>query len=235
MADAELARLVSASLSLLGLGLVMGFSPTLYGLTLHFLTRSGSASRDVLWLSAGIAAGASVLFTAFRAFDPETLTDALRGDVEELFVRRGVDLTAGVLFLVLAGIIFVRSRKPAKPSPPAHRLRADGPRRIFLLGFANTVIGVSGIATMYVTGRVVTGATESLLLRLALYGVFLITLLGPYVLAAWAWQRFPRVSAKITAGYDWLLHRDLRPLFAIGALAAGLTFVGLGVWGHGDR
>lgn len=232
MADADLARLVSASLSLLGLGLVMGFSPTLYGLTLHFLTRSEKASRDVYWLAAGIAAGASVLFIAFRAFDPETLTDALRGDVEELLVRRGVDLTAGVLFLVLASIIFVRSRKPSKPSPPAHRLRADEPRRIVLLGFANTVIGVSGIATMYVTGRVVTGASDSLLFRLALYGLFLTALIGPYVLAACAWQRFPRVSAKITAGYDWLLRRDLRPLFAIGALGAGLTFAALGVLGR---
>lgn len=232
MAEAELVPILSAGLSLLGLGLVMGFSPTLYGLALHLLTRSSNPGREIRWLTAGIAVGATILFLVFRAFDPETLTTALRGHVEELLVRRSIDLTAGTIFLLLAVIVFLRSRTPRRSKPEIQETPGQHPGRTFLLGLANTVIGVSGVATMYVTGRVVTAPSDDLLIRLMLYGVFLVTLTGPYLVASWAWRRFPRVAGDITDGYSWLMARDLRPVFAVGLLIAGLIFIGLGIWGH---
>lgn len=234
VADGELVRILSGSVSLLGLGLVMGFSPTLYGLALHLLTRSSNPGREVRWLTAGIAAGASTLFLVFRAFDPDTLTAALRGHVEELLVRRGIDLAAGVIFLLLAVVVFTRSRTPRQSTPHIRQASGPHPRRMFVLGLANTVIGISGVATMYVTGRVVTGSSDDLVIRLMLYGVFLIALTGPYLAASWAWGRFPRAAGSITRGYAWLVARDLRPVFAVGSLIAGLVFLGLGIWGHGS-
>ncbi|WOF21793.1 hypothetical protein N8K70_10385 [Microbacterium betulae] len=234
MAEGEFVRVVSASLSLLGLGLVMGFSPTLYGVALHLLTRSRSPGREIRWLTAGIAAGASILFFVFRVFDPDTLAAALRGHVEELLIRRGVDLAAGSVFVLLAVVVFSRARTPRRSTPGIREAPGGHPRRMLLLGLANTVIGVSGVATMYVTGRVVTGASDDLLVRALLYGVFLVTLTGPYLAASWAWRRFPALAGRVTRGYTWLAARDLRPAFAAGSLIAGLVFLGLGVWGHGS-
>lgn len=235
MVGVEVAQILSASLSLIGLGLVMGFSPTLYGLALHILTHSSQARREIRWLTAGIAVGASALFLIFRVVDPETLAAGLRGHVDELLVRRSVDIAAGSVLVVLALIVFLRSRTPRRPIRPVRPTPGDHPRRMFALGLANTVIGVSGAATMYVAGRLVTGASDDLFLRLTLYAVFLVALVGPYVAASWAWGRFPEISTAITRGHSRLMARDLRPVFAVGVLIAGLVFLGLGIWGHGTR
>lgn len=103
---------------------------------------------------------------------------------------------------------------------------------MFLAGLVNAVIGVSGIATMYVTGRVISGISHDLVVRLSAYGVFLITLVGPYLTIAWAWRTFPAFADRVTRAYAWIVRQDLRRLLAIGLLAGGLAFIASGVWSH---
>lgn len=233
MGETDLVHAVSSVVSLLGLGLVMGFSPTLYGLLVHLLTRSAQARRSILYMACGLAVGATALVLLFRVVDPETLTTALRGRVDELLVRRGVDLGAGALFVIGGATVGWQARRPGRAASPVPApTRESHPRRMFLAGLSNALIGVSGIATMYVTGRVITGISHDVIVRLGAYGIFLVALVGPYLAIVWAWQAFPAFARQITRSYGWIARQDLRPVLAAGLLVAGLAFMALGIWGH---
>lgn len=220
-------RLIGAGASLLGLGLVMGFSPSLYTVVLHLLTHEKRAATLIRWLVLGAALGATVLLFAFRAVDPSVIAADLRARTEEFLVRRSVDWVAGGVFLVLGLVQWRRARRP--PSPPrAPRAEDARPGAMVGIGFLNTMIGFSGPVTMYITGRVIRGASPHLLLDLPLYAVFLVGLAGPYLLAAWAWSAFPRGADAVQRGAAWMARQDIRPWTAVGLFLAGAVFLALG-------
>lgn len=231
----DLIALLSAGITLLGLGFVMGFSPTLYAVVFRLLTHASAPARMIRWMTAGLALGATFLVLLFRVVDPDTLTTLLEDRTKTLLVRRSVDLTAGAL-LLLAGVAqAVRSRRPAKPKKAPSKDQIESPRRMLLVGLANSVIGVSGLATMYMTGRVIRAASTEILLELLLYAVFLTAVVGPYLVVAWAWSAFPRAADRVTDAAAWIARQDLRGAGAVALVLAGLLFLGLGVWGHDVR
>jgi hypothetical protein len=227
----ELARGLGALVSVVLLGLTYGFSPPLYGVTLHLMARGGSPRRSIVFMTLGMAISATVLLLAFRTFDPTTIADQLRGQVERLLVQSVVDLVAGGL-LVIGGLVMfwiARHPRPASESTPAHeRARDEHPQAMIGVGFANTAIGFVPPVTMYVTGRVIGGATSHISLQLVLYAVFLFFVVGPYLGAGYVWRRAPRLAAKMTRAYARVAKRDLRPLIAWGMLIAGAVFLILG-------
>lgn len=224
----------SAAISLLGLGLVMGTSPTLYAIVVRLLTTSRRPDTAIRWIALGVAIGTTVLLLAFRVVDPETLTAMITDRTEKLLVSRGVDLVAGLVLLALGlreASRLRRLRRPPKPKAPPTDLR---PRRLILTGMANAMIGVSSMATMYVTGRLIASASHDLLIQLLLYAIFLVAVVGPYLLLARSWVRFPAMAHRITRVFDRLTTMDTRPLLTGGLLLAGLVFLALGVLGHGS-
>ena len=66
------------------------------------------------------------------------------------------------------------------------------------------------------------------------YLTFIPTLVGPYLILAWSWNRWPRMAASITRVYDLVVHRDYHRLVIIGLVAGGVLFLGLGIKGFVD-
>lgn len=232
----SLPALLGATASLLGLGLVMGTSPTLYAIVVRLLSTSKRPAPSVRWMLVGVAAATTLLLLVFRVVDPDTLTAFLRDRTEKLLVNAGVDLLAGLVFLILGLRELRRLRLPRTPRRPRaasgveHETR---PWRLVLVGAANTLIGVSGMATMYVTGRVITGASHDVAIQGVLFLLFLVMVLGPYLLLTWAWGRYPAFARAITRLLERLHAMDTRPLLAVGLLLGAVVFLALGIWGHG--
>ncbi|WP_162940323.1 hypothetical protein [Gryllotalpicola protaetiae] len=226
----ELARLLGALVSLVLLGLTYGFSPPLYGVTLHLLARGGSPRRPIVFLTIGMALSATVLLLAFRTFDPTTLAQALSGQVARLLVQAVVDFIAGAV-LIIGGLVFAWfARRPRRPHVPAEvHVREQHPQAMIGVGFANTAIGVWPPVTMYVTGRVISGATPHLTLQVVGFAVFIAAVVGPYLAAGYVWRRMPGVATRVNRSYARLLKRDLRPLVTWGLLIAGGVFLVLGI------
>lgn len=101
----EIAAVVAATPMLLGLGLVVGFSPTLYGVSLRVLTRASRPEPPIAALAAGLAVGSTVMLLVFRTVDPNTWIDAARSDIEAVLIRRAVDLVAAVVFLIAGAVV----------------------------------------------------------------------------------------------------------------------------------
>ena len=230
MLDGDLIRLAGATLSLLGLGVVMGVSPTLIAVTLRVLTEIQQPNRPIGFMLAGLTAGSTALLLVLQIVDPRSFEALLKHDVEGVLVRRSVDLLAGALFLVASVPMWVRARAPRKPRAPKPPPTGN-PWEMVLIGALNAVVSVSGIATMYLTARLIRGASDADLIRAIGYVIFVVALVSPYVLLAWVWERFPRVSRRLSAFFGRLAAADLRPAEAALTSLVGLIFLGLGTAG----
>ena len=73
----------------------MGFSPTLYGFSLHALA-AGRAGA-VRWMSIGLLAASTLLVVLFQFVDPQNLMRVLKGRIDAFLLTRWVDLGAAVL------------------------------------------------------------------------------------------------------------------------------------------
>lgn len=220
----EIGSLVLAGGVMVVLGLVMQFSPILYGVTLYQLNTHERPWRYVKYLAGGLGSGALVLLLAFRTFNPDELLEYVRGGVHALLVQRWVDLGVGVLF-VLAGLVeLLRSLRPYRPPEPAVEQEARTPTGLFAFGLVSAGLSTNRILVTYATGRIVARATALLPLQLALYLLFVGTMVAPYLLSSWAWGRFPRVSHRIQEGFDALIAWDSRRYVAAALVGIGAGF-----------
>ena len=138
-------------------------------------------------------------------------------------------LTAGVLLAVLAGVEVFRWRtRPRRIRTTPERQEVDSSRRMATLGFLNTVVGVSGPATMYIAGRLITGLSHHLAVQVVLFAVFLVAVVGPYWVITWAWEKVPGLSRTVERATGWVASQDPRPLLALGLAVAAVVFLVLG-------
>lgn len=231
MIEGELLRLAGTAVSVVGLGVVMGLSPTLVALTLRVLTAVSHAYRALAFMLLGLTIGASLILLILQFIDPRTFESVVSGEVERLLLRRGIDLFAGALFVIAAVIMGVRARMPPRAKRPRKQLRGT-PWEMTALGLTNTLVGFSGFATMYAVARVIRAAGEDIALRGLAYLLFVAAMVAPYVLLAWAWRRFPTESARVKRIFSRLAEVDIRPWAAVLTLVLGLAFVAMGIWGE---
>lgn len=228
----DLARWVVALSTLVGFGLTMGLNPALYGATADMLARNMHVAARMSWMVAGLATGATALFALLQTFDPTNLVIAIRGDVDAALLSRVVDFVVGAIFLAIAALIaWWVFRVPTRPIRPAWARAENAPAiTYFPLGLSCAVIGFTTLPIMYMTGRVTAGLTSHLGLRLTAYAVFLVALVGPFLVLAWIWSRFPTISRHVTEFYARITHGDYRWASVALLGVAGLVFIGLGLF-----
>ncbi len=179
----------------------------------------------------GLILGATVILLALQVIDPHTLETLVSRDIEKVLVRHSVDLAAGALFLT-AGIIMAvrradlrnRRGRTGKPTGKAGAM--------VLIGISNTVISFSDFATMYMVARIVRAVSEDIIIRGIVYLVFIAAMIAPYVLLTWAWNRFPKVSAKLSAFFTRIANANLRPWATALTPLAAVIFLAMGIWGE---
>jgi hypothetical protein len=231
----ELAKWVVALSTLVGFGLTMGFNPALYGATADMLARNKQVAARMGWMVAGLVTGATVLFALFQSFNPTALVAVLQGDVDRALLSRAVDIVVGSVFVIAAAVLAAWAlRVPTRPGRPQRVHAPDAPSiTYFPLGLSCAIVGFTTLPIMYMTGRITTGLTDDIALRLAAYAVFLLALVGPFLALAWLWSRFPGVSGRVSSLYARAMHTDFRWASAAILAAGGLVFIGLGVFaGH---
>lgn len=228
----DIARWIVALTTLIGFGLTLGLNPALYGATADMLARNLRVAAKMSWMVAGLATGATILFVLLQTFDPTNLVTAIRGDVDTALLSRTVDLVAGAVFLLAAAAVAWWSwRIPTRSVAPLRAPKGAGRSwSYFPLGLSCSIVGFTTLPIMYMTGRVTASLSSHVAPRIAAYIVFLIALAAPFVLLAWVWGRFPTLSARITGYYARVMAWDYRWAFACLLAAAGLVFLGLGLF-----
>lgn len=235
--------LAGTAVSLVLLGLAVGFSPTLIALQVAVLAhhRGDSVSVPVLAsgrvrgvsggglvVASGVATGALVLTLLLQVANPDAWERIFDGRITELLVQRAFDVVAGVLF-VAGGIWVLRHRHPRphevrKASQKASRL-LDHPRGLFGFAAANTVISVSGAAATYLVVRLARESSSWGVLHVVVYVGFAVAAAAPYVLMAWGTDRVPWLARPVERGIGWVRSRRWRTLGGVLLIAAGVVLV----------
>lgn len=221
------AGVAGAGISLVGLGLGLGLNPALYGATVDMLARTENPVRRLIWMLGGLFVGATALFFVLQGLNPNHFIGVLKQDLKADVLNRIVDAIAGGLFF-LGGIAVIVWKVRV---PVAHKRAAKAPKEhsglwsYFVLGLGSSVIGFTTLPIMYLTGRVVMGATHNLELRIALFALFLLALASPFVLLAVVWSRFPKFSHAFQDVYTKALGRDYRYLIGGLSVAVGAGFI----------
>lgn len=122
----DLTAVIGAAVSLLGLGLVMGTSPTLYAIVMRMLSTTTRPVRTVGWIVVGVVIATTILLFVFRLVDPATITAIFASDAERFLIRRVVDLVAAAVFLAAGHGSCCTCAVPARPPRPRRR---RGPKR----------------------------------------------------------------------------------------------------------
>ncbi|AVZ39445.1 hypothetical protein CT688_08130 [Dietzia sp. JS16-p6b] len=230
----EVAGWIAAVPTLIGFGLALGLSPALYGATADILARNQNVRARMTWLLTGLASGATALALVLHGVNPANLVDQAHRRGDAVVANRDVDLVVGVLLLALACamVLWVRvvpelprrpERAPDQSSPPA---------ALFVLGFTSAVIGLTTLPIMYLTGRLVESVSTDPVVRVCAYLVFLVALIGPFVLLAWVWSRFPVATRKVTAAYERMLEWDTRWVAFAVMTVGGVALVGFATLLH---
>lgn len=225
---------LAAMPTLIGFGLALGLNPALYGATADTLARNQNVRARLTWLLTGLAVGATVLVLVLHGLNPADLMSTVQQRGDAVVENRIVDLVVGTLMLVGAaamalwvGLVPEVPRKPARESD-----ENSAPASLFLLGFSSAIVGFTTLPIMYLTGRLVASLSSDLVLRLVAYAVFLAALVGPFVVLAWLWSRFPAATQKVTDLYGKVLAWDSRRVACVVMAFGGLSLLGFAVFWH---
>ena len=94
-----------------------------------------------------------------------------------------------------------------------------------ILIVSGAIIGFTTLPIMFLTGRVTAALSPHLFPRVVAFAVFLIALGAPFFLLALIWYRFPRISGKVTASYEKVLHWEYRWFVAALLLVFGIFLI----------
>lgn len=152
----ELLKWIGALAMLTGFALTMGGNPALYAATADMLARKTRWLPRIIWMTAGLALGSTVLFAIFQFVNPNSFVHAVRGRVDDLLLNIWVDLVAGVVFLLAAaGIAAWRILRPTLPVRAPSEPKPDAkPYSYFVISVSSSIIGFTTLPVMYLTGRV---------------------------------------------------------------------------------
>jgi hypothetical protein len=211
--------------ALLILGLVMGFSPTTFGIEIgeleHAKKHANEVRLRVMVIVVGVALAATILAALFLVVSPDTLHSLWTGKVRTIVEQRWLDAAVGVL-LVTAGIIhWRRAAQPRKKRRSFKNL--DRPRVLLALVLGESLISTTGPATMYLVVRTI-GTSRPELWPIG-YAVFLIGLAAPYAFLAFAITRMPGPARRLLQVQAALQRRDLRRPIASILIAAGVALM----------
>ncbi|WP_204912106.1 hypothetical protein [Microlunatus spumicola] len=215
--------MVQALVVLLGLGLVMAFSPTTFGIELRTARDTSTVWRRVAVVTLGVVLAAVVLAGVTVAFGTVLLSALSRDGLRHLLTLRWLDLVAALL-LVLAGTWrWLRRGRPTRRA--RRRTDLDRPGVLLAVVAGESLVSTTGPATMYLVVRTV--ASTSVDLRPLDVLVFLVGLVAPYLALGAVIARLPvdrAVSAR--AARHQRVWQELTALaLVLAGLALGLVVV----------
>lgn len=217
----DIGALAAQLLLLLGLGVVMAFSPTTVGVEVTVLGRREGAVRRVAVIVAAVWAASLSLAALLSVVSPATLHALWTGRVEPVVAQRWFDVAVGLVLVVFAARRWRAARRPRRPRAPG---RLDRPRVLAGIVALNCLVSTTGPATMYLVVR--TTATMPLLWWPAGYLAFLVGAALPYAVLAVLLVRVPRLETALGHGLARLARHDLRRPEAAAVASVGLLLAG---------
>lgn len=219
---------IATSTGLIGLGLVVGFSPILYAAQASLIAKPKTAKISMFLLMAGVLVGTIGLGILFLFFQPNVLARFVSSTLHIILVSSLFYLVAGVGFII-AGLHFFRRATQRTKKPKKEAASPTGRWAIFSLGAGKTMLSASGAASIFIASGIIIQSPFTLLLDLVLAVIFLASVIAPFIAIYAIWRYSPKALDSLISQAQKVIRKvHIERLFgyifiALGALIIALT------------
>lgn len=215
---------IGALITLIILGLIAGFSPTLYATQVGIAATSKRAQSLMIALMIGVLLGIVVLTIFFQFFQVETLRHIIDSTLKAVYVSAIFNIIIGAAFI--AGGFWYIHKKPNRIAHDNKVALKSGYWALISLGFFRTFVSVSGATAIFLASTLASSSNPEIVIRLIFIAVFLAASIAPFVLILITMRQQPD---KIQVLIDWfksLLHKfDYKLFIGMTAILAGSSIV----------
>jgi len=211
---------VSAIIAMILLGMVAGFSPTLYITQIGIASKAKRARSLMLSLMAGVLLAIIVLSILFQFFQPDSLHNFIDSDPSALLVSTIFNIVIGVIF-ILGGLWYI-NKKPNRINKSEKPTSKSSYVALVSLGFFRTFASISGATATFFASGIISGAKVDIIGRLFLTATFLATTLAPFVIILIVMKRHPSKVERVLDFLKAQLHKfNYKLIIGVGAVLLG--------------
>lgn len=217
---------VSTLMSLVVLGLIAGFSPTLYIAQVGLASKAPKAITHTIALMTGVLTAILLLIALFQAVHLDTVLGYIHTTVQALTVSIVANILIGIA-LICGGLHYLRHREIPQAKDTAAELKQAGSFvGLMGLGFIRTLLSIGGVTATYIAGNLIanigTELAEQVVYTVFFLGVTIIPFVGIIVLI----RKNPSRLAALTQSTQALLERmNYRLIVGAGAIIVGFSVV----------
>ena len=216
---------ISTLISVSILGLVAGFSPTLYVAQIAMTSKSKRPFAYTIALMSGVLFAILLLIILFQTFHLDTLLSIIDTTVRAVTVSVVFNLLVGAGF-IWGGVWYLRHQRIPKSPTKKHTRHTGGILSMCSLGFTRTFISVSGVTATYIAGNIIAnisiGVVEHIIYTLVFFAASIVPFFGIIIYM----QKNPERLIGLTNRLRVLLHKsNYRLIVGVGAIILGGSIV----------
>lgn len=221
--------LVATSIGVVGLGLVAGFSPILYGTQAGLSIHPRNTTRMMIIIIAGVLTGTLLLGFFFSFFQITTLTAILNSTIQAIIVNTAFQIIVGAVLFII-GIRFLRRPKATTQKKQPTQQKPATEWTLFSFAVAKTILSASGAAAVFIATGIIIDSSLPFLTQIISAVVFLAATILPFVFILWVWvkspHRFQTVADSVKAKANKIHYRKI---FGWAFLGIGISLIALNV------
>lgn len=216
--------LIGVIIAVVILGLVAGFSPTLYATQVGIAATSKRAQSFMIALMIGVILGIIGLSIFFQFFQVETLRLVIDSTLKAIYVSSVFNAIMGTAFI--AGGFWYIHKKPNRVDKSHTFNSKSGYWALTSLGFFRTFISVSGATATFLASTLISGSSTEIISRLILTLIFLATTIVPFVIILITMKRQPKKIQSVLTWFKELLHKfDYKLIIGVTAILVGSAII----------
>lgn len=215
---------ISAIISLVLLGIIAGFSPTLYIAQIGISAASKRARSLMIALMAGVILGIILLGVLFQFFQLDTLHSFIDSTVNALFVS--------VIFNILIGTVFIGAgfwyinKKPNRIKEDKKVTAKSGYWALISLGFFRTFASITGATATFLASGIILDVRAGIVSWLVLTAVFLAAVIAPFAFILIVMDRHPdRVQTALGWFKSQLFKYNYKLIIGVAAILIGSAII----------
>lgn len=221
---AELINLViifiSTIISVSVLGVIAGFSPTLFITQIAITSKSKRERSYTAALMAGVFAAVLLLIILFQVINLDTLLTFIDTTVKALTVSVLFNVVIGASF-IYGGIWYLRHQEIPAPKPSKIK-KNGGIAAIFGFGFIRTFLSISGVTATYLAGNIIANVSIEIIERLVYSAMFFAAAVVPFIVINLLMKKNPELLTSLTNRLrGWLRDMNYRLFVGVTAIILG--------------
>lgn len=211
---------IGAIIAMIIIGLIAGFSPTLYATQVGISATSKRAQSLMIALMIGVILGIVFLSVFFQFFQVDTLRSIINSTLQAIYVSVVFNIIIGIIFV--AGGFWYIHKKPNRIDKDKSVSIKSGYGALVSLGFIRTFLSVSGATATFLASSLISGAKGDIITRLILTLVFLAAAIAPFALILVTMRRRPEKIHELLERFKHMLHKfDYKLVIGVAAILVG--------------